>query len=231
MRLCVALILCLFAAAARAEDVRVAAASSLLPAIEDIAERFHHETGHTVQISAASTGVLYAQIVSGAPFDVLIAADGDRPARLLRDGMAERVQTIAYGRLVLWSPERIIDPYHSLSQAQRIAIANPDLAPYGVAARQVLTRADLWRPDHIVMGQNASHTMMLAGSGSVDLAFLAAGMTPPFGATWPVPPTDHAPILHDAALVRPSDAAVAFFDFLASPPAREALIHAGYAHE
>ena len=152
-----------FTTMALAEGAVVAVASNFRIPAESLVQVFEEQTGHSVVVTSGSTGTLYAQIVNGAPFDVLLAADAERPGRLVKSGAAlpDSRFTYAVGQLVLWSADPALNGHdcaEMLQQRQfrRLAIANPDTAPYGAAARQVLERLSLWGEldDRLVVGEN-----------------------------------------------------------------------------
>ncbi len=223
-----------------AGEARVAVAANFLPVLRDLDAAFT-ERGHRLKISSGSTGKLYAQIVHGAPFDLFLAADRARPERLEREGRSVPGSrfTYAVGRLVLWSPApaRFNDGLRWLREGRfrRLAIANPQTAPYGRAARQFLRRHDLWRPlqARLVRGESVSQALQFVASGNAEAGLVALsqviGRT---GSRWPVPAAEHEPIAQQAVLlVRGADnpAARAFHAFLQSPPARRIIRAAGYA--
>ena len=184
-----AILLSLFAfPLASAESLTIAVASNFRVPAEQIVASFERATGHEVRISSASTGKLYAQIISGAPFDVLLAADSDRP-RLLEEsgiGIHGSRQTYAIGGLVLWSR----DPANTGADcrgllndlgARRLAIANPKTAPYGIAARQFLTNANAHNSNDAMRFVPAAPTnvSLSTAAGSVTLvSFMAIWMRP-----------------------------------------------------
>lgn len=208
MRLILTLILGLFAASARAETALVAVATNFRPAAEALAEAFTTETGHEITLTAGATGKLAAQIMNGAPFDLFLSADAQTPGRLAERGhaLAETQITYAVGGLLLWSadPTRdVSDAPAALADARHIAVANPDLAPYGKAAMQAIEKMGLFRvvSDKIVTGENIGQAHALIASGAADLGFIAAAAQPATGAVWPVPPSFHDPIRQDAILL------------------------------
>ena len=220
---------CMTALNADAEPVTVAVASNFARAGQDIVASFATESGQTVQITSASTGKLYAQISNGAPFDVFLAADAERP-RLLEAagrGVAGSRFTYAIGRLVLWSRDPALagtDCRNRLNNlgASRLAIANPDTAPYGVAAREMLTGLGLWErvESQLVRGENIAQTLQFVASGNVSLGLIARAQAtdarlPPATCSWPVPSNLHGPILHPAILLKRSAAA----SYARPPPA------------
>ena len=229
------------AAAVGDDVVTVAVASNFANAASEIVEAFHDETGQHVRLSAASTGKLYAQIINGAPFDVLLAADVERPERLEASGdaVAGTRFTYAIGELVLWS-RRSHDCHASLAGPGpgRIAIANPETAPYGRAARQYLRQAGLWEASQprLVIGENIAQALQFVATGNAELGFIAraqleAPVLPEPTCTWPVPPETHEAIEQQALLLRRAEAhagAQRFLDFLRSDAARVMIRRHGY---
>jgi len=236
-------------AVARSDDVLVAVATNFAPVARQLGVEFERSTGHELRLISGSTGKLYAQIVNGAPFEVLLAADRQRPARLVSEGLAVATsrRTYAVGRLVLWSPDpqRVArDGRETLREAdfRWLALANPDLAPYGVAAREVLMSLGLEGvlADRLVIGENIGQTHALVATGNAEIGLIAASQRPNggllpgssgSGSRWLVPRDLHAPIRQDAVLLRrgsESAGARAFLDYLASPPAKELIRSFGY---
>lgn len=230
--------------ASHAGQASVAVASNFAAPMKQLAAQFERATGHTLSISTGATGKFYAQIKNGAPFDVFLAADDDTPARLMREGEAVMQQTYAIGRLVLWSaqPGYVTGNEEVLRQNrfERLAIANPKLAPYGAAAIEVLTRlklADRVQPKFVV-GENIAQTYQFIASGNAKLGFVALSQVVQdgklaSGSAWLVPTSLHAPIRQDAVLLKRGEhntAARALFDFLKSPAAALTLTRSfGYA--
>ncbi len=227
---------------ARAGTVLVAVAANFAEAAQRLKPVFRRETGDDIVITVGSTGKLYAQIVNGAPYDILLAAD-QRRARLLEEGgqaVAGTRFTYATGQLSLWSPDPgAIAPGQGpalLAQGgfRHLAIANPALAPYGAAARQTLERLGLWRrvQPRLVMGQNVGQVFSMVATGNAELGIIARSyalsprnITP--GSRWDIPADMHAPIRQDAVLLkRAADnaAARAFLAFLSDDPAARAVI-------
>lgn len=219
----------------------VAVASNFSVTIDEIAAQFTTDTGHRVRLIPASTGKLHAQIVNGAPFDVFLAADRDRPQRLEASGAAVPGTrfTYAIGELVLWS-RQLADCRGALDDpgSMRIAIANPATAPYGAAAREFLQQAGLWdsvRP-RLVMGESISQALQFIASGNAQLGFIASSQLrapslPDATCTWPVPTALHAPIEQQAILLqhgRDSDGAQRFLQFLRSDSGRVIIERHGY---
>jgi len=187
-----------------------------------------------------STGVLQAQIVNGAPYDVFLAADAERPRRLLDSGRALRGFTYAYGRLALAVAGPPLPDLSALEGFDgRIAIADPGVAPYGMAAREVLSA--LRGPDgwdrNVVFGENVSKALSFLVSRNVQAALVARAQIALLDEGYQVlevPERMHAPIRQVAVLLaRAGDdqAALAFYAFLSSARARAMIVQAGYGVE
>jgi molybdate transport system substrate-binding protein len=232
------------AAGAMADTALIAVATNFAPVAEALAPGFAAATGHQIEVTSGATGKLYAQITEAAPFDVLLSADVETPARLGAEGLGDPASqfTYAVGQLVLWSADpALIGPDASdalQSDSLRfVAIANPDLAPYGVAAREVLQHLGLWDSlqPKIVMGQNIGQTFALVDSGAAELGFVALSAltgTDAGGSQWIVPPQLHNPLQQDAILLAhgaDNPAAQAFLDYLKTPQARALIAASGYA--
>lgn len=229
-----------------AEKVLIAVAANFAGAAEIIVQNFNRETGNDARITTGSTGKLYSQIIEGAPFDILLSADTKTPARLEAEGLAVpgTIFSYAVGKLTMWSadPARIgPDPRAALSDPtlRFVAIANPDLAPYGAAAREVLQGKGLWEglQSRVVQGQNIGQTFGLVQSGAAEIGFVArSALDAPGeeigGSRWDVPDGMFAPLLQDAALLQrgaENPAAKAFMIFLANPEARGIIQRYGYS--
>jgi molybdate transport system substrate-binding protein len=166
-----------------ADELNVAVAANFLGTLQQLAPKFEQASGHHVVISSASSGQLYAQIKQGAPFDVFLSADSDRPKQLESEGLgvAGSRFTYAIGTLVLWSPrEAVVDADCKVlrsAQLHMLAIADPKNAPYGAAAQQVLTAMGLWdslnSEHHIAVAQDINQSYQFAASGNAEMAFIA----------------------------------------------------------
>ena len=231
---------------AQADEALVAVAANFAGAAEAISTAFTGATGHSLQITTGATGKLYAQIAAGAPFAVMLSADEQTPARLEVENLAVAGTkfTYALGGLTLWSvdADRIkTNPKPALQAADTmfIAIANPELAPYGVAARETLQALGLWDvvQAKIVMGENIGQTFAMVDSGAAQMGFVAASAVavgPTRGARWDVPQELFTPIRQDAILLKAgadNTAAVAFMDYLASDAAKAIVQSFGYGTE
>lgn len=231
--------------AARAENALVAVASNFAETMERLESGFEQDTGHTLTLVPGSTGKLYAQIANGAPFDVFLAADRERPRRLEEEGLAVAGTRFTYaaGRLVLWSPQpgRIgADGAATLHRGdfRRLAIANPALAPYGTAARDTLRALDLYdelRP-RLVIGENIGQAFAMVATGNAELGFVAlsfvlSARNPAPGSRWEVPPEYHAPIRQDGVLLARGEgnaAAADLLNWLRTDRARSIIVRFGY---
>ncbi|MCP3980314.1 MAG: molybdate ABC transporter substrate-binding protein [bacterium] len=245
----VVLALCLVVAAtASAGEVLVAVAANFAQVAEKLEVDFERASGHRVTLTTGSTGKLYAQVRHGAPFDVVLAADALRPRLMIEEGRAVEGSrfTYALGRLTLWSPrpDRVGADGEKLLRAgefRRLAIANPDLAPYGAAARDALTALGLWDEfvGRIVRGEDAGQAHAMVATGNAEFGLLALSLvlsarngSP--GSRWDVPSDLYQPIRQDAVLLKraaDNPAARAFLDFLKSADARRAIVAAGYGVE
>jgi molybdate transport system substrate-binding protein len=194
--------------ARKGEPLRVAAAADLALAFKDVGAAFEKESGKKVDFSFGSTGLLAKQISEGAPFDVFAAANLSFIDDVVKDGscLGETKALYSKGRIVLWSKDPwalpkdisdLKDPKYA-----KVAIANPDHAPYGKAAQQALTKSGIWSTvqPRLVYGENVQQTLMFARSGNADIAIVALSLavTSP-GNYVPIDPSLHEPL--DQALV------------------------------
>ncbi len=219
-------------------EARVAVASNFTDTARLLAERFQARSGHGILLSSASSGKLYAQIRNGAPYDLFLSADSQRPRRLVEAGLAapESRRAYALGRLVFWAPGVEGDAAacrKRLEKARRLAMANPRTAPYGAAAAQVLESLGI-QPEKRVLGENIAQAYAFAASRAVDGGLVAAAQLrgrEPGGCRWPVPESLHAPIEQQMVLLKRGEknpAALAFYRFLLSPEAAALMEAAGY---
>jgi molybdate transport system substrate-binding protein len=230
---------------ARADDVSVAVAANFLGALEKLAVSFEKASGHRLNISAGSSGQLYAQTKAGAPYEVFLSADADRPRALERDGLAAPGTRFVYarGKLALWSKRGgFVDARGELLKREKfdkLAIADPRTAPYGAAAQQVLEQLGLWQKlnakGKIVLGTSVAHAYQFAASGNADCAFVAYAQVlarPQDGSFWLVPESLYPALDQEAVLLKRGDkpAARAFLTWLKTDRGALALLRAaGYA--
>lgn len=229
---------------AYADTVSVAVASNFANALGVLAEAFAVASGHVVRASAASTGALHSQIVSGAPYEVLLAADTASVDRLVSERLALPQTRFVYatGRLVLWSAQsdRIDAQDTVLARAGtgHVAIANPKTAPYGAAAMSVIQSMGLTQQlkPRLVIGQSVAQAFHFVASGHAEMGFVAwsqvlASGVPPVGSYWLVPPEIHAPIRQEAVVLKTGElnpAAAAFMAYLKSDEAKGLIRSLGY---
>ncbi len=241
MRLYCLLLLLALPVAQAGQPVTVAVASNFAGTATDLASRFTADTGIAVRIVPGSTGKLYAQIVNGAPFDVFLAADEVRPQRLENDGYvaADARFTYAIGGLALWSTTQW-DCETALRSplAGHVAIANPEIAPYGMAAKEFLETQGLWNAvdKRLVYGENIMQAAQFVATGNAAVGFIASALLrqdhlPPPRCTLELPAGTYTPIRQDAVLLtRDGDTENArqFFVFLQSKTARGIIAESGY---
>lgn len=224
-----------------AATVRIAVATNFKPVMAALKTRFEAESWFEVEYVSGSTGALYTQITQGAPFDVLLAADQARPEKLEANGqgIAQTRMTYALGQLVLWrAGAGPVSPDALREAATKVAIANPDLAPYGRAAQEVLTglELDAGLQDRGVLGTNVGQAFTFVKTGNAEFGFVALAQVLSLpereqGAYWSPPQEMYAPIRQDAILLAhgaDKEAASAFMAFLESETARDIIAASGY---
>ena len=227
-----------------AAEVSVAVAANFAAPMQKIAQAFEQDTGHKAVLSVGSTGMLYAQIRNGAPYQILLAADEETPNKLEKEGLgvAGSRFTYAMGKLVLWSkqPGFVDDKGDVLRTAkfERIAIANPKLAPYGAAAMETMSKLAILQQlqARIVQGDNIAQTYQFVATENAQLGFVALSQV--FvdgkiaqGSGWIVPAGAHAPIRQDAILLtkgQDSAAALALMRYLRGDRAKSLIRSYGY---
>lgn len=229
---------------ARADEVSVAVAANMTAPMQKIARAFAQDTGHQARLAFGSTGGLYAQIKNGAPFEVLLAADAETPARLEQEGLGVGGTrfTYAFGKLVLWSKDaKLVDAKgHVLRNGSfdKLAIANPKIAPYGAAAVQTLTALGLLQgvQAKLVQGESVGQTLQFVASGNAALGFVALSQVYADGkitqgSAWVVPDALYQPLRQDAVLLtgaRDKAAPQALLRYLRGERARTILTSYGY---
>ncbi|RCX10121.1 molybdate ABC transporter substrate-binding protein [Extensimonas vulgaris] len=249
LALIAALVLSLAASAARADEVQVAVAANFTAPMQKIAALFAQDTGHKAVLAFGSTGKFYAQIKNGAPFEVLLAADDETPARLEQEGaaLAGSHFTYAVGKLVLWSAQPgVVDAAGEVLRRgnfTHLAIANPKLAPYGaagIAAMQALGVYDALAPK-IVQAENIGQAYQFIASGNAQLGFVAYAQVLDEqgqlkgGSMWLVPAKLYRPIRQDAVVLtkgtagsQPKPAVAALMQYLRGDKARAVIQTYGY---
>jgi len=227
---------------------RVAAASDLQFALEDVAGQFRRDTGDSVDLVFSSSGTLARQLIAGAPFDLFLSADEALVFKVADAGLArDRGVPYARGRIVLFAPTGSpVKPEAGLAGLRallvsggirRFAVANPDHAPYGKAAEAALRKHGLWdlvRP-RLVLGENVSQAAQFAASGNAEGGILAYSLTlaPALrgrGSFWLIPESDHPPLQQRMVLLkRAAPVATRFYQYLQQEPARAVLERYGFA--
>ena len=227
-----------------AGEVRAAVASNFAAPMERIVALFEKESGHTVKVSLGSSGKLYSQIKGGAPFDVLLAADEAIPKRLVREGLAVGGSRFVYaaGKLALWSAQPdFVDAKAAVlnnGSFNKLAIADPKLAPYGVAAKETLEKLTMWNAMQrkLVKGENITQTYQFVATENAELGFIALSQIMhdgkiTGGSWWLVPPEMYKPLRQSAVMLSGAKdvaAAQAFLAFLKSQKAAAVMRGFGY---
>lgn len=229
---------------AYAAEVQVAVAANFATPMERVGVAFTAATGHTLKVSAGATGKFFSQIVAGAPFEVLIAADDETPRKLVAEGHAVAGSNFTYaiGKLALWSAKPgFVDSQGEVLGSGRfahLAIANPKVAPYGAAAMQVIQARGLTESltPKLVTGQSIAQAFQFVATGNAELGFVALSQVavpgkPAVGSYWLVPQDLYTEIRQDAVLLKPgadNPAAKALLAYLKSPAAQEVIKSFGY---
>ncbi len=231
----------------KAQEITVAAAADLQFAFQDVATRFQKDTGKIVKLIFGSSGNFFTQIQNGAPFDVFFSADIDYPRRLEAAGLAEpgTLYPYATGKIVLWVPNEskldlgqgvrvLLDP-----SIKKIALANPEHAPYGRAAVAAIKHENIYDKvfDNFVLGENISQAASFVASGSADIGIVALSLAlaPAMkekGRYVEIPADQYPPLEQAAVILKSSqkkDIARQFIDFLKTPPILELLRSYGFS--
>ena len=224
-----------------ASEVSVAVAANFVEPARAVAEAFHTATGDTALISPGASGQLFTQISHGAPYEVFLSADAERPQALVAGGYAvgQSRFTYAVGRLALYSTTPGLVDGQGLvlkrPDLRTVAIADPAVAPYGVAAEETMRKMgvyDALKPK-IVKGASIAQAYQFVATGAAEIGFVAQSQIVPVkgGSRWLVPEALHAPIEQQAVLLKAGandPAARAFLDFLKTPAARTIISRYGY---
>jgi molybdate transport system substrate-binding protein len=239
-----ALLLAAMMRPASAGEVNAAVAANFAVPMEQIVVLFQKESGHTVKVSLGSSGKFYSQIKEGAPFDVFLSADEKNPKLLEQEGLAVANTRFVYalGKLVLWSakPGYVDDKGAVLSKGSynKLAYADPKLAPYGMAAKETLEGLGLWSSvqSKLVTGESITQTYQFAATENAELAFIALSQITKEGKVsggswWLVPAHLYTPIKQSAVLLSAAKdkvAAQAFLTFLRKEKAKAIIRSFGY---
>ncbi|HSY32980.1 MAG TPA: molybdate ABC transporter substrate-binding protein [Verrucomicrobiae bacterium] len=231
---------------ARAQSVKVAAAADLKFAMTELASQFEKQSGAKVDVAYGSSGNFLTQIQNGAPFDLFFSADSEYPKKLEAAKLTEpgTLRDYAVGHIVIWTPrDSGIDAakagWKSLldQRVKKIAIANPEHAPYGRAAVAAMKKARIYEQvkDKLVYGENVSQAAEFVQSGNAQagLVALSLAISPAMknGNKWQIPADSYPPIKQTAMILRASknkDSARRFLDFVSGPQGRETLQRFGF---
>jgi len=226
-----------------AESVTVAVSSNFLVAFYDLKDSFELSRPHEVVLVTGSTGQLYAQIINGAPFDTFLSADQKTATLLVESGFADPSSQFTYarGQLVLWKNNLDVRASATLKELKEghfryLSIANPRIAPYGLAAQQTLTALGSWSQlqERIVLAENISQAFTWAQTGNADLGLVALSQALSYkthGNFIVIPSALYDPILQDAILLMrgaSNPAAIAFYKYLRSEDASDIIEKHGY---
>jgi molybdate transport system substrate-binding protein len=237
-------LLCVCTLSVNAKSVHVAVAANFSKTMQNLVAEFEKISDYQIALSFGSSGKFYAQIKQGAPYELFFSADQAKPDALEKDGLviASSRFTYAIGRLAVWSARpdfaNKIETKLKEGDFNKLAIANPKIAPYGAAALEVLKRLeliDITQPKWVT-GENIAQTYQFVSTGNADLGFVALSQLlgrnkAAQGSYWLVPDTMHSPIKQDVVLLRSSkqnQGAKAFLDFIHSDKARDIIARYGY---
>ena len=226
---------------AGAETINVAVASNFAATMHVVKQRFEAEQDHQINIITGSSGKHFAQIINGAPFDLFLSADSERPRQLEIRGHVASGQRHVYaiGQLILWS-RRPHPPLtetsllqHQRNGLRRLALANPELAPYGRAAVEVMTKLGVYDQlqAKLVMGENVSQAFQFTYTGNAEFGFVALSQALALGqadGSWRIPPEYYQPISQEMVLLSSTAGARALFAFLQSAAMAPILREHGY---
>jgi len=237
------LLLVLMSVSAQAAEVRVAVAANFLSTLKIIQPVYEQQSGNRLLISSASTGKLFAQIKHGAPYDVLLSADQHYSQQLETDDLVVQGSRFVYaqGQLVLWALDKMqtIDETSLQQGAGRIALANPRIAPYGIAAQQVMQRLGVFErlKGKLVQGESVGQAFQFTATGNVSYGFVALSQVLSSfnqynrNSYWQIPENLYSPLYQDAALLKRAQtngAARGFLAYLKTPQARDVMYANGY---
>lgn len=235
-----------FSAALAASVLQVAAAADLAICINELNRKFEQNVNGTeVRASIGASGNFFAQIKNGAPFDVFLSADMFYPRELAKAGLADAasLRVYAHGQLTLWSNDPKIDVstgFRLLTDPKitRIAIANPEVAPYGRAAKEALVRSGLWEVirHKLVLGENVAQTAQFVETRNAQIGFISSTLLNPSdrvakGQAWTVPADFHS-VIEQGAIVtikgKANPFSYKYIDFLHSDEGRTVLRKYGF---
>lgn len=234
MRTLFLIVTLLLSSGVQAAEIRVAVAANFRDTLEVLADVYEEQTGNRLLISGGPTGALYNQVIHGAPFDLFFAADTVRPQKLVEAGFAQpdSVKVYALGQLVLWDPQGQLQTLQDLAQYQgRLAIASPQVAPYGAAAMEVLDHLELSKPlpFKMVRGNSIAHAYQYVHTGNAAVGFVAASQVINDQGVSVIPAELYTPLAQAMVpLGEPAPATQAFICWLDSAQAAEIIQGFGY---
>ena len=231
---------------ALADEIKIAVASNFFPTMKELVTHFesitpNSDTTNNIVLISGSSGKHYAQILNGAPFDLFFSADKLRPNMLEKEEVFNNQSrfTYALGKLALWSPfNEYVDSDGQVlykDDFRFIAIANPKIAPYGIASKETLTSMNLWQDmeEKLVRGENIAQTFQFAKSGNAKLGFVSYSQilslnSSSEGSYWLVPQDMYQPIEQQAILLKDSSLGKDFLSFIMSDEALDIIKRNGY---
>ena len=229
-----------------ANEIRIAVASNFYPTMKEVVKQFEIEAFDSSKASKivlipGSSGKHYAQIINGAPFDLFFSADKIRPVLLEQQRISKNESrfTYALGKLALWSPIKgLVDSEGQIlydKDFRFLAIANPKIAPYGIATKETLVSMKLWQDmnEKLVRGENIAQAFQFINSGNAELGFVSFSqlMNPNFsvrGSFWEVPQSLYNPIEQQAVLLTDSSLGRDFMLFVQTDKALNIISKFGY---
>ncbi|MGB0544951.1 MAG: molybdate ABC transporter substrate-binding protein [Candidatus Pseudothioglobus sp.] len=229
-----------------ADEIKIAVASNFYPTMKELVTHFesitpNSDTTNNIVLISGSSGKHYAQILNGAPFDLFFSADKLRPNMLEKEEVFNNQSrfTYALGKLALWSPfNEYVDSDGQVlynDDFRFLAIANPKIAPYGVASKETLTSMNLWQDmeEKLVRGENIAQTFQFAKSGNAKLGFVSYSQilslnSSSEGSYWLVPQDMYQPIEQQAILLKDSSLGKDFLSFIMSDEALDIIKRNGY---
>lgn len=224
-----------------AETTHIAVASNFTVTMKALISAFENASPHKIKASYGSSGKIYAQIKHGAPFQIYFSADQEKPAALYKEGFTQSLPfTYAYGALALWSSltefrQQEIVRLKS-GDFNKLSLANPKLAPYGIASLEVLEQMELVEStrNKWIKGENIAQTYQFVGTGNADLGFVALSQVINKTDYWLVPANLHNSIRQDAVLLKSGQknaAAKAFIRFIGSKQSQDIIESYGYSYD
>jgi len=229
-----------------ADEIKIAVASNFYPTMKELVTHFesitpNSDTTNNIVLISGSSGKHYAQILNGAPFDLFFSADKLRPNMLEKEEVFNNQSrfTYALGKLALWSPfNEYVDSDGQVlynDDFRFLAIANPRIAPYGIASKETLTSMNLWQDmeEKLVRGENIAQTFQFAKSGNAKLGFVSYSQilslnSSSEGSYWLVPQSMYQPIEQQAILLKDSSLGKDFLSFIMSDEALDIIKRNGY---